>query len=97
MSAYFSLADGLPTKESIYKEPEKAMLPTDPSARVILVMRELMTITEQHMDAWLTYLQRLPMEIQALFAVNIMASSRKQVAATNKSFIDWAVKNNQYF
>jgi hypothetical protein len=56
-----------------------------------------MTITDKHMDAWLTYLQRLPMEIQALFAVNIMASSRKQVAATNKSFIDWAVKNNQYF
>jgi hypothetical protein len=24
------------------------MLPTDPAARVILVMRELMTITEQH-------------------------------------------------
>jgi hypothetical protein len=60
-------------------------------------MRELMTITEKHMDAWLTYLQRLPMEIQALFAVNIMASSRKQIASTNKSFIDWAVKNNQYF
>ena len=97
MSAYFSLADGLPTKESIYQEPEKAILPSDPSARVILVMRELMTITDKHMDAWLTYLQRLPMEIQALFAVNIMASSRKQVAATNKSFIDWAVKNNQYF
>ena len=97
MSAYFSLADGLPTKESIYQEPEKAMLPNDPAARVILVMRELMTITDKHMDAWLTYLQRLPMEIQALFAVNIMASSRKAVAATNKTFIDWAVKNNQYF
>ena len=97
MSAYFSLADGLPTKESIYQEPEKAILPSDPSARVILVMRELMTITDKHMDAWITYLQRLPMEIQALFAVNMMASSRKQIAATNKSFIDWAVKNNQYF
>ena len=97
MSAFFSLADGLPTKESIYQKPMEAMLPNDPAARVILVMRELMSITEQHFEAWLTYLQRLPMEIQALFAVNIMASSRKQVAATNKSFIDWAVKNNQYF
>jgi hypothetical protein len=97
MSAYFSLADGLPTKESIYNKPNEANLPSDPAARVILVMRELMTITEQHMDAWLTYLQRLPMEIQALFAVNIMASSRKQIASTNKTFIDWAVKNNQYF
>ena len=97
MSAYFSLADGLPTRESIYKEPEKANLPKDPAAKVILVMRELMSITEEHMDAWMKYLQRLPMETQALFAVNIMASSRKSIAATNKSFVNWAVANNQYF
>ena len=97
MSAFFSLADGLPTKESIYQKPMEAIIPSDPAARVILVMRELMSITEQHFEAWLTYLQRLPMEIQALFAVNIMASSRKQVASQNKAFIDWAVKNNQYF
>lgn len=97
MSAYFSLADALPTRESIYKEPDKAIVPTDPSARVILIMRELMTLTEEHFGAFMTYLQRLPMEMQALFAVNIMASSRKSVAASNKSFVDWAVKNNQYF
>ena len=97
MSAYFNLADGLPSRESVYKEPKKAMVPHDPSARVILVMRELMTITEEHMDAWMEYLQRLPMETQALFAINIMASSRKAVAATNKSFVTWAVANNQYF
>lgn len=97
MSAYFSLADGLPTKESIYNKPMEANVPNDPAARVILVMRELISITEEHFDAWLTYLQRLPMELQALFAVNIMASSRKSVAAQNKSFVDWAVKNNQYF
>lgn len=97
MSAYFSLADGLPSRESIYKEPDKAMLPKDPSAKVILVMRELMTVTAEHMDAWMRYLQRLPMETQALFAVNIMASERKSIAATNKSFVTWAVANNQYF
>jgi hypothetical protein len=97
MSAYFSLADGLPSRESIYKEPDKAMLPKDPSAKVILVMRELMTVTAEHMDAWMKYLQRLPMETQALFAVNIMASERKSIAATNKSFVTWAVANNQYF
>jgi hypothetical protein len=60
-------------------------------------MRELMTLTEEHFGAFMTYLQRLPMEMQALFAVNIMASSRKSIAASNKSFVDWAVKNNQYF
>lgn len=97
MSAYFSLADGLPSRESVYKEPEKALVPNDPSAKVILVMRELMSLKAEHMDAWMLYLQRLPMETQALFAVNIMASERKSIAATNKSFVTWAVANNQYF
>jgi hypothetical protein len=97
MSAYFSLADGLPLRETIYKEPQKAVIPSDPAAKVILVMRELMTITEEHMDAWMEYLQRLPLETQALFALNIMASSRRSVAATNKTFTDWAVKNVAFF
>jgi|TARA_R110000868_G_scaffold166753_3_gene400841 hypothetical protein len=97
MSAYFSLADALPTKEAIYNRPMEATVPNDPSARVILVMRELMSIADEHFDAWIKYMQRLPMELQALFAVNIMASERRQLAATNKSFTDWAVKNNQFF
>lgn len=97
MSAYFSLSDGLPTKESIYGKPNEAKVPEDPSARVILVMRELMTIKKQHVEAWLTYMQRLPMELQALFAVNIMATDKKTMFATNKMFTDWAVKNNQFF
>lgn len=97
MSAYFSLADALPTKEAIYKKPNDASVPNDPSARVILVMRELMTIKKENVEAWLTYMQRLPMELQALFAVNIMASERKGMFATNKVFTDWAVKHNQFF
>jgi hypothetical protein len=97
MSAYFSLADGLPTKESIYKKPNEATVPTDPSAKVILIMRELMTIKKENFDNWMIYLQRLPMEIQALFALNIMSSERKNIAANNKTFTDWAVKHNQFF
>ena len=60
MSAYFSLADALPTKEAIYKKPSEASVPNDPSARVILVMRELMSIKKENVEAWLTYMQRLP-------------------------------------
>lgn len=98
LSAFFTLTDGLPTRESILKTPNEANIPNDPSARVILIMREIVSATDKSMDAWLTYLQRLPMELQALFAVNIMASpSKKPIAASNKSFVDWAVKNNQYF
>lgn len=97
MAAFFSLADELPTRESIYKTPDKANIPTDPSARVILIMRELMSITKENFEAWLTYMERLPMEMQALFAVNIMNGSKQPLAATNKKFVDWAMRNKQFF
>ena len=97
MSAYFSLADELPTRESIYKEPTKAKVPSDPSARVILVMRELMSITKDNFEAWLEYMERLPMEMRALFAFNIMKGSKQSLAATNKKFIDWAIEHKQFF
>ena len=97
MSAFFGLSDALPTREEIMAKPDKTNVPKDPSARVILVLRELMTLKEKDMTAWMTYLQRLPMEEQALFGINVMASSRKAIAATNKEFVSWAVANNHYF
>ena len=97
MSAYFSLADGLPSKESIYNTPDDAKIPSDPTARVILIMRELVSIADEHFDAWMKYVQRLPMEMQALFAVNIMSSNRRTMAASNKAFVAWAVSNNKFF
>jgi hypothetical protein len=97
MAAFFSLADGLPTRESIHRDPEGAKVPTDPAARIILVLRELIAVTDKEFGVWMTYMQRLPMEAQALFALNIMASSRKSIAAQNKSFVQWAVANNMYF
>ena len=97
MSAYFGLADGLPTRESIYSDPENAKLPKDPAAKVILVLREVIAVTDKELDVWMTYLKRLPMEAQALFALNIMGSTRQSVAAQNKSFVTWATENHQYF
>jgi hypothetical protein len=97
MSAYFSLADSLPTREAVYHSPMTAVIPSDPSAQVILVMRELMSLETKNIDAWVTYMQRLPMEIQALFGVNIMASSKRDKISKNKNFVDWAIKNEQFF
>lgn len=97
MSAYFSLADELPTREAIYKEPDKAIVPNDPSARVILVMRELMNITKENFESWLVYMERLPMEMRALFAFNIMQGSKQALAATNKKFTDWVMDHKQFF
>ena len=97
MSAYFRIADELPTREAIYKDPMTAKIPNDPAAKIILVLRELVAVTEKEFSTWLVYLNRLPKEAQALFALNIMASSRRGIAAQNKSFVQWAVENEMYF
>lgn len=97
MQAYFSLADGLPSREAIYTAPESAPVPSDPAARVILVLRELVSLKEEHFKAWMTYLKRLPKEQQALFATSVMASSRRAMAASDEDFTKWAVDNHIYF
>lgn len=97
MSAYFTLADQLPSREFVYKSPEIAPIPENPAARIILVLRELVSVTEENLTTWMTYLRRMPMEEQALFAVSIMASSRRSMAASNREFVEWAVKENKYF
>ena len=56
-----------------------------------------MSLETKNIDAWVTYMQRLPMEIQALFGINIMASSKRDKISKNKTFVDWAIKNEQFF
>ena len=98
MSAYFSLADALPTRDSIYKTPDKAKVPSDPSARVILLMRELVSFDKKTFDAVVTYLNRFPKELQALFMHQIQKSEvNRSAVAKHPSFAKWVNENHQYF
>ena len=96
MSAYFSLADALPTREAIYNTPEKAKLPDDPAARVILIMRELQAYNKKTFQAVTQYLERLPKELQALFFTSIMNSQHQYEISKLKSFTNWVNKNHQF-
>tara|TARA_R110002020_G_scaffold209971_2_gene415951 strand:+ start:2382 stop:3431 length:1050 start_codon:yes stop_codon:yes gene_type:complete len=97
MYAYCTIADELPSRESVYSSPTTAQVPTDPSARVILVMRELVGLEEKNVEAWMTYLERLPMEIQGLFGFNIVNATNKNWINNHKCFTDWSLKNSKYF
>jgi len=51
------------------------------------------------MDAWMTYLKRMPKEAQALFAIGVVSpkSPNRPVAVSNKEFTDWCILNNWMF
>jgi len=94
----FSLADALPTRESIYNTPEKAKLPDDPSARVILLMRELVSFNKKTFDAVMTYMERFPKELQALYLTQLQKSDQnRDVVARHERFNKWVHENHQYF
>ena len=98
MAAFFSLADALPTRESIYNTPEKAKLPDDPSARVILLMRELVSFNKKTFDAVMTYMERFPKELQALYLTQLQKSDQnRDVVARHERFNKWVHENHQYF
>tara|TARA_R110000803_G_scaffold48541_3_gene100904 strand:+ start:763 stop:1809 length:1047 start_codon:yes stop_codon:yes gene_type:complete len=97
MSAYFNLSDELPTRDIIQSSPTTAPIPKDPSAQIILVMRELMAIEAKHVKSWVTYMQRLPMEVQALFGTTISESSKASEVMNEPDFTSWAVENQKYF
>ena len=96
MSAFFSLADGLPSRQAVYNSPDTAKLPDDPAARVILVMREIQAYDKKTFEAVVTYMKRFPKELQALFFHSITKSPHQFEVAKLKPFLDWVDKNHEF-
>lgn len=98
MQSFFTVVDKLPTWEAIIKDPAAARVPGDTIAKCILVFSAITRVEEDSLDAWLTYVQRIEMEWQALFATSVMKSQAKQaICVANKSFRDWCVANTWLF
>ena len=98
MQSFFTVADKLPTWDTIIKAPETTLIPTDTVAKCILVFSALSRVEGDSLAKWMTYLQRLDMEWQALFAKSIVASNSKQsMAISNTEFRAWALKNQWVF
>lgn len=99
MAAFIALADKLPSLESIKKNPETAKLPDDPSALCMVVYRTLATIDEDWIDAWMTYLERMQTEAQALFAngVRVSGYARQAVVMSNNEFQQWALAHRYMY
>ena len=99
LMAYVKLSNQLPTTESIKKDPANALVPTSACATCMVVFRTLASIERDWVDPWMTYMQRLDIEAQGMFANGVRAPKygKQSIVMTNKKFTQWAMDNNYMF
>jgi energy-coupling factor transporter ATP-binding protein EcfA2 len=99
MMAYVRLADDLPKLAQIKSDPESAPVPKSIAAQCMVVYRTLASIERDWIDAWMTYLNRMPRECQGMFAngVRTPGYSRQGIVMTNAGFTSWARTNSYLF
>jgi len=94
MQAYLEFSDQLPTWEQTIEHPTTTKIPTDPGACAIVVFGAIARITKETITPFMTYLDRMQPEWQAVFAINLSkAHAKQQVAFSSKAFSDWVAKN----
>ena len=73
-------------------------LPTKPGAHIISALTCMQRVTAEDFSAVFTYVKRLPMEMQGLFANQLMRSpSKGPWVSKQKDFTDFAMKNYSMF
>lgn len=99
LMAFVALADKLPTLDSIKKDPLNAKVPDNAAAICMVVYRTLATLDRDWIDAWMTYLDRLPAEAQGMFANGVRTPkySKQAMVMTNKKFTQWAMSHAYLF
>jgi hypothetical protein len=96
LQAYISLADQLPTSESIEKSPDTAPVPSSPAAQCILAFKAVSVCTRETFATWLRYIKRMPKETQAVFVNTILENRvKKDWVLVHPAFVTWA-RENQY-
>ena len=99
LDAYIELVDQLPTQEDIKTNPTNAKVPDSASGVVMVVYRALATMNKEFIDPFMTYLVRLDMEAQALFAMQVRNPKyqKQGMVMSNKKFTEWCIANNYMF
>lgn len=96
LMAFILLAKNLPRHNDILNDPKNALVPKDSAAAQVMVTdRCVSRCTKEDLDAIMTYIQRLPREMQAMFAVSMMRIPTNAIyCAKNRQFTEWATKNS---
>ena len=91
------LNDTLPTWEAVVKNPEDTKLPKGAAACCMMVAKAVQRVERDTFDAWMTYVQRMGKEVQALWARSVMRSAKVGIATTHRGFTEWAADNSFLF
>lgn len=99
LMAFVSLADQLPSLQSIKDDPKNAKVPSSAAAVCMVVYRTLAALEKEWLNSWMDYLPRLDTEAQAMFANGVRAPkySKQAMVMTNKKFTEWATQNNHLY
>lgn len=98
LRAYISMGDQLPRRNEIIVDPENARVPKGVPAMLMLTYQALNWVDANTMDAWMTYLLRMPKEMAALFCTQLVKNDAKAMwAANNDKFTTFAMDNQYAF
>jgi len=99
LRAYITMADQLPSRESVKTDPKTAKVPESASAVCMVVYRSLSSMDKDYIDPWMDYMVRLDKEAQGVFANGVRAESyaHRSLVMSNKKFTQWAMENNYMF
>lgn len=96
LMAFVQLADKMPTWDTIINNPERASVCENSPAAMCLTMFSCVAKVEKHtLNAVLVYIQRLPKEVQCMFAKQLLKiKSKSAFAALNISMTKFINENH---
>jgi len=99
LMAYVKLTDDMPSRDDIKNSPQTAKLPNNASAKVMVVLRSLASMTRDFATPFMEYLVRLGVEEQTLFVNGVRAKNyqHQSLMMTNAKFTEWAEKNQHLY
>lgn len=99
MMNILKLDNTMPTFKEIVAKPLTAIVPTNGASVCLVVSKIMCNATKETFDNVMVYIERLPKEAQALFAMSVMSSKSPQrlEVVKNKPFTQWCVKNGWMF
>lgn len=99
-SAFLMVKDKLTTVPAIVADPKGAALPPagDAVSHCVMVQQLVQHVNKETIEPFVTYMQRMGGEWQAMFGRSIIASENKRdVAIKCESFRNWAIANQWMF
>lgn len=94
LMAFVQLADKMPAWSLITSAPMQAPVPDNAAALMMTVHRAVMRSEAATLTAVMTYINRLPKEMQSVFATQLLRAKGKPWVPRNNEFTTWVRDNH---